>query len=195
MAQFNLADYEQVQDRIPKFYDKHKDGRITTELVEWGANGVIVKAYLYQDAEQQEKGCPLATGYAQEKPGAGFVNKTSPLENCETSAIGRALANIGLHGDKRASREEMEKVQRMQQPQQQQKPPAQQKQPTPQEYLTRCRHGLESMEVPADKIEEQLEKIRRELSGDFESMYNHLMDLFKSGIRWNTEAGELRATQ
>jgi hypothetical protein len=41
-----------------------------------------------------------------------MANKTSALENCETSAIGRALANMGLSGDQRASREEMAKVQR-----------------------------------------------------------------------------------
>ena len=46
-----------------------------------------------------------------EKAGQGYVNKTSHVENCETSAIGRALANMGLHGSKRPSREEMQKTQ------------------------------------------------------------------------------------
>jgi hypothetical protein len=58
----------------------------------------------------------IATGWAEEIRGQGNVNKTSHLENCETGAVGRALANAGLSGSdftKRPSREEMGKVQRM----------------------------------------------------------------------------------
>jgi len=58
----------------------------------------------------------IATGYAEEVRGAGNVNRTSHVENCETSAVGRALANAGYAGsdvNKRPSREEMSKVQRM----------------------------------------------------------------------------------
>jgi hypothetical protein len=57
----------------------------------------------------------IATGYAEEVRGAGNVNRTSHVENCETSAVGRALANAGMAGtdvNKRPSREEMAKVQR-----------------------------------------------------------------------------------
>jgi hypothetical protein len=57
----------------------------------------------------------IGTGYAEEVRGAGNVNRTSHVENCETSAIGRALANCGMAGSdmsKRPSREEMSKVQR-----------------------------------------------------------------------------------
>jgi hypothetical protein len=57
----------------------------------------------------------IATGYAEEVRGAGNVNRTSHVENCETSAVGRALANAGMAGSdvsKRPSREEMAKVQR-----------------------------------------------------------------------------------
>jgi hypothetical protein len=56
----------------------------------------------------------IATGYAEEVRGAGNVNRTSHVENCETSAVGRALANAGMAGtdvNKRPSREEMMKVQ------------------------------------------------------------------------------------
>jgi hypothetical protein len=59
----------------------------------------------------------IATGWAEEIRGQGNVNKTSHLENCETGAVGRALANAGMSGsdvNKRPSREEMQKVQRMQ---------------------------------------------------------------------------------
>jgi hypothetical protein len=59
---------------------------------------------------------PVATGYAEEIVGAGFVNKTSALENCETSAIGRCISNsplvLGTPEGKRPSQTEMEKVER-----------------------------------------------------------------------------------
>lgn len=111
---FNLQDYEEVKDRLPRFLSTHPDGRVITAIESDPAelSTVIVKAYLYKNAEEQAANLPLATGYAFEKEGAGTVNRTSHLENCETSAIGRALANIGLHGSQRPSREEMEKVQR-----------------------------------------------------------------------------------
>ena len=108
MPNFNINDYETVQSRLPKFLLKYPNGRVISELKSPVENieTVVFQAALY-DGENL-----LSTGWAFEKAGAGFVNKTSHLENCETSAIGRALANITIHGDKRPSREEMEKVQR-----------------------------------------------------------------------------------
>lgn len=117
MANFNLKDYELVEKRISKFYSLFEDGRIHTENMttkEERERGLwVVKARIYTCLEDQRLGCPKATGYAFEMDGGMGANKTSALENCETSAIGRALANMGLHGNKRASREEMEKVQRL----------------------------------------------------------------------------------
>lgn len=113
MANFNPADYETVDSRIKRFYTDHPAGRITTELVaaegDPGQTRWIVKAHVWRDRIDGE---PDGTGYAFELDGSGMANKTSALENGETSAIGRALANIGYSGDKRASREEMEKTQR-----------------------------------------------------------------------------------
>ena len=72
-----------------------------------------MKAYLYKDLEEQCHQAPLATGIAHEKPG-GYIDKYH--ETCETSAIGRALANLNLRNPNkdRPSREEMESVQSMQ---------------------------------------------------------------------------------
>jgi hypothetical protein len=116
MANFNLADYELVETRISKFYSLYEDGRIQTENMSTAADrekGIwVVKARLYTTQEDQRLGLPKATGYAFEVDGGYGANKTSALENCETSAIGRALANMALHGSKRASREEMSKVER-----------------------------------------------------------------------------------
>jgi hypothetical protein len=116
MAQFNLEDYETVASRISKLYDLHPDARIQTDNLTTAYDRErgtwVVRAVIYLNADEQERELPKSNGLAFEIDGAGMANKTSALENCETSAIGRALANMGLSGDQRASREEMAKVQR-----------------------------------------------------------------------------------
>lgn len=113
---FNLNDYETVEARIKRFYEANPDGRIVTEwessyAVDGASPNIwVVKAFVYLTAGDQANKLPKATGYAFEKDGTGGANNTSALENAETSAIGRALANMNLSGNKRASREEMQKV-------------------------------------------------------------------------------------
>lgn len=113
---FNLEDYETVEERIKRFYEANPDGRITTEEVtsegDRGRGLWVVKASLFLTDGDQANNLAKATGYAFEVDGSGMANKTSALENCETSAIGRALANANFSGNKRSSREEMEKVKR-----------------------------------------------------------------------------------
>jgi len=105
---FNLADYETVEVRLEKFIKDYPSFRIATELEVVEATRYIVKAYLFKDAGD---GVAWATGYAEETVSSRGVNQTSALENCETSAIGRALANAGYAPKgKRPSREEMTKV-------------------------------------------------------------------------------------
>ena len=105
---FNLADYETVEVRLEKFIKDYPDSRIATELEVCDKDRYIVKAYLYKAATDT---VAWTTGYAEEKVTDRGVNSTSALENCETSAIGRALANAGYAAKgKRPSREEMSKV-------------------------------------------------------------------------------------
>ena len=132
MPRFNLDNYDEVKDRLPLFYEQFPDGRITTEVINEDSTGVTIKAYLWKNPEEQAMGAPLATGIAREVPG-GRIDKYT--ENGETSAIGRALANYNLIGEKgkknqqRPSREEMESADSMIQmredkaPKQAQKPP------------------------------------------------------------------------
>jgi hypothetical protein len=105
---FNLQDYETVEERLIKYWKDHPDGRIETKLIEASASRFIVQAYIYRtEADQQA----WSSGLAEETVQGRGVNATSALENCETSAIGRALATAGYATKgKRPSREEMSKV-------------------------------------------------------------------------------------
>jgi hypothetical protein len=107
---FNLDDYEPVAARHSRWLEKNPNGRTITHMVSVpGSDICVIRAELWL-----EDVC-IATGYAEEVRGAGNVNRTSHVENCETSAVGRALANAGMAGSdvsKRASREEMSKVER-----------------------------------------------------------------------------------
>jgi len=127
---FNLADYEPVEVRLEKFIKDYPAFRISTELEVVEATRYIVKAYLYKDAGDS---VAWSTGYAEETVSNRGVNQTSALENCETSAIGRALANAGYASKgKRPSREEMSKVVAQKPP----KPPVQEVKPEEQDYWT-----------------------------------------------------------
>jgi hypothetical protein len=116
---FDLSSYEPVAERLDRWLTAKIAGyeasandypRVLTRMIsEPGADICVIRAELWLGENL------IATGYAEEVRGAGNVNRTSHVENCETSAIGRALANCGMAGSdmtKRPSREEMAKVQR-----------------------------------------------------------------------------------
>jgi hypothetical protein len=116
MARFSLDDYETVEERIKRFYGDWPDGRILTEnetIPEYRLEKIwVVRALVFLTGEDVERNCPKASGLAYEVDSSSGPQASSALEVCETSAIGRALANAGYSGNKRASREEMQKVQR-----------------------------------------------------------------------------------
>ena len=90
-------DYITVDERVQEFHKKYKNGSIQTNLVSFEGGVVIIKAHIYPDVSDTMR---KFTGYAYEEIGSSQINKTSALENCETSAVGRALGflNIGLGG-------------------------------------------------------------------------------------------------
>ena len=93
--QFKGKAYVLVSDRVNYFNEVYPDGSIQTQLIsEPTADMVVVKAIVTPDAKEQR----FFTGYSQAKwsDTSSFVNKTSALENCETSAVGRALAFMGI---------------------------------------------------------------------------------------------------
>jgi hypothetical protein len=110
---YDLERYAPVARRITLFYERYPAGRIITTLIERDARAVIFRARVYRGANDAH---PAATGWALEREGDGDVNAVACLENTETSAIGRALANLGFTASaERPSREEMARVARARQ--------------------------------------------------------------------------------
>ena len=120
MAQFNLNDYETVEERLKRFWADplHSDARIISynrTTPEDRARGYwVIETHLYLCGEDQATELPKTTGWAFEIEGGKGANAFAALENAETSSIGRCLANYSMSGNKRSSREEMAKVARNQ---------------------------------------------------------------------------------
>ena len=93
--------YKTVALRIQEFRKQYPDYGIDTDLTS-NAEEIVIKAVI-----TNEDGRPVGTGYASEVRGSTNINKTSALENCETSAIGRALAFLGFAGTEIASADEL----------------------------------------------------------------------------------------
>lgn len=119
-ATFDLTSYTPVAERIRLFYERYPAGRIVTELVsrevEHYATVITFRAFAFRSAGDRE---PAASGWASERDDDGEINSVACLENAETSAIGRALANLGFATSARPSREEMAKAHRARMRQQQ----------------------------------------------------------------------------
>ena len=109
-SSFTSDGYAPVADRITLFYRQYPTGRINTELVSRDGGEVTFKALVFREPAETQ---PAATGWAAEREGDGDVNEVACLENTETSAVGRALANLGFTAStRRPSREEMDKAER-----------------------------------------------------------------------------------
>ena len=106
---FNPDDYEPVAVRLDRWLKTATDPRVITHLHEYGADYCVFRAELFEGDKL------IATGWAEERRSERGIMSASMVEVCETSAIGRGLANAGMAGSdpgKRASREEMQKATR-----------------------------------------------------------------------------------
>lgn len=84
-------DYVEVNQRVNAFRQLMPNGRIDTNIFHLDGGICVIKATVYDD-----DGNLLASGIAEEKESSSFINKTSYVENCETSAVGRALGFLGI---------------------------------------------------------------------------------------------------
>lgn len=155
MGFFNPENYETVEERLVRWWERYPESQITTTMVHYDAKTVVFRAEGIVD------GKIIATGYAEEVLGSSPVNKTSFVENCETSSIGRMIANspLGVHKPgARPSAQEMQKVQRMTP----QRPVAQDQgwndEPTPQELA----------EVLAEQFNGTVQQAPRQSGGSVE---------------------------
>lgn len=108
---FDLSNYETVESRLLRYWEQFPDGRIETTLMNYDGESCIVRTVIWKHRDDAN---PTATGYAHEIHTDRGVNMTSFIENCESSSIGRCLANMNFSKQgARPSREEMQKVERL----------------------------------------------------------------------------------
>lgn len=109
---FDLNNYETVEERLVRWHAAYPHSRIITKMIHYDGKTVVFlcEGYVFDENHWE---C-IATGHAEEVHGSSPVNKTSFVENCETSAIGRMIGNspIGTKPGARPSRQEMAKVER-----------------------------------------------------------------------------------
>ena len=85
------VDYAEVKERITAFRFIFPEGAISTKIIEQDESHVVIRAEVFN-----ENGSLLAVGHAHETSGSSYINETSMIENCETSAVGRALGILGI---------------------------------------------------------------------------------------------------
>jgi hypothetical protein len=160
MGFFNPENYETVEERLVRWWAAYPEAQINTSMIHYDAKTVVFKAEGIVD------GRLIATGYAEEVLGSSPVNKTSFVENCETSAIGRMIANspLGVEHGGRPSAQEMQKVQR-----QNANPPARISAPQAQQYDDSEPTPQELAEVLADQFNGTVQSApRRQSTGSVE---------------------------
>lgn len=113
MAHFDLSQYQTVQERIDLFWELYPNGRVNLEIVSMTPEQVVIKSEVWTDIAEEK---PRAVDFAEERFGSSPVNKTSFIENCASSSLGRSISQLGgvlSPKGKKPSAEEMAKVNRI----------------------------------------------------------------------------------
>jgi hypothetical protein len=154
---FDPALYAPVAERLRLFWAAFPNGRITTRLVSRTEHDVVFEARVYRASDDTE---PAATGWAAEREGDGDVNTVACLENTETSAVGRALANLGFTAAReRPSVEEMRKAARVR-ARREGRSPAEDARRVGHPFAPRLAHDLELRQRRADAVSDVLLLVR-----------------------------------
>ena len=159
-----FQDYVTVAERIEKFYERYPEGRLITHIVEHDAERgfILMRAEVYRNADDAG---PAATGHAYELKTEGYVQRTSYIEVCETSAIGRALAMAGFEVRRGiASREEMEKAaRRAEAPRERATPPPPKPAPAPQSNAAAAEPAAQTNALASDEQKQQILELLEDL--------------------------------
>lgn len=152
-GRFNPDDYVDVAERIQRFHDKYPHGSLTSEVITDDGKRILMKGTASAFVVVDGTSTPVlkqGTGHAEEIRGDGNVNKTSAVENCETSAWGRAIAALAFEVSRGiASKQEMQKVQRAQEAEAK---PAPRKKSLSVNQLSKIQERIDTKKVPDDKL-------------------------------------------
>lgn len=187
--QNSLQDYITVAERIEKFYERYPEGRVTTHIIEHDAEKgfILMRAEVYRHPDDA---LPAATGHAFEVRSEGYVQRTSYIEVCETSSVGRALALCGFEVKRGLSnREDFSKAPPAQ-PQrvaEKAKPPAPQKPEPAAPVETVPKKDTPATEEQKDNILSLLEKLR---PGDRKAQRRMLVEMTGKESRDDLNARE-----
>ena len=208
-----LDNYVTVAERVAAFYQTYPQGRINTQIVQHDTESgfILMRAEIYRSTDDAS---PSATGHAFEVRSESYVNKTSYIENAETSSVGRALALLGFEVRRGiASREEMDKTARMQPPDRAsaERAPAEKPSPAPDRAATRPAPRKADDEPPADINAEILQaaavlgydaaKVRKwvnqrfEVTGGLDSLTNHDKSEILQVFREKAQTSQAKSAQ
>lgn len=187
MLDLKGKEYAMVPQRVTAFRKLYPDGFITTEIIANDGTTVLMQAkagYFREDHSM----CILGTGFAQEVKGKGLVNGTSHIENCETSAVGRALGflGLGIDGGGICSAEELANAVTAQKQMQNEKTaqkPAQKEEPP----KAPAKQAVKPNPV-GDYISNEIKFLQEQTET---ASYSDMRAIFNSWVRKLTETGKL----
>lgn len=183
-----MGDYETVKERKKRFYADYPDGCVHVELLsppESALEFVAIRASIWRERQHMAEGHPPdSQGMSLSKAGGQGADRDAWMENCEESAVGRALDNLGYSGNNKASRDEMEKAQRH----------AEARQSTPEKPQDAPQsNGSSPSNLATDKQRKALYALSQQLAWDPDMVKAHMAD--KYGVASSKELTKQQASE